>query len=207
MTSPSLTTETIERTYWKKKVYYDDYGDRQENITSTTEEDGELIASLTTDGKHAPALDIDFPVRAEKDGTTTKLVIEGTGPVLAKDWLKLQKALVGADFIRADTVIREFSWMNEAAKKEQFLATLPPLILEVPITLLESTTPGHFHLYIERKISWAKYKKILKALKETPILEDGYVRSALCRDKTFLFKPGFKNPSKKPGFVNPPIPS
>lgn len=205
--SESTDSGMIKRTYWRKQVYRDDYGDTHENLIAANKEDGELIGSLTEGARgkmHAPALDIDFPVQTERDGISTKFQLAGTSPVLAKEWLDLQKALVDARLIGKDTAMREYEWLNEPAELGQYLAVMPPLIFDVPVVLHRSTTPGHHHLYVEVEISWRKYSKILRLMEKTGILEEGYVRSSFHRGMTLLFKPGFKNPKKGPGFFSPP---
>ena len=62
----------------------------------------------------------------------------------------------------------------------------------IPVKLIESTTPGNFHLYIDKELSWPQYRKLLKLLGELGILEEGYVSASLDRQATFVRKPGVK---------------
>lgn len=66
----------------------------------------------------------------------------------------------------------------------------PVLDLDFPATLLESSSPGHFHLYLEREIEWDDYAALLAALAEAGILEPGYVHAMLGREATFVRRPG-----------------
>ena len=54
----------------------------------------------------------------------------------------------------------------------------PVLDLDFPAQLIPSSTPGHFHLYLDVKIPWRKYMKMLKAMEKAGVLEPGYVRAA-----------------------------
>jgi hypothetical protein len=51
----------------------------------------------------------------------------------------------------------------------------------MPCALVPSSTPGHFHLFIERGLTWHQYRRLLKALGRAGILEPDYVRASLQR--------------------------
>ena len=68
----------------------------------------------------------------------------------------------------------------------------PALDLDVPAFMVESSTPGHSHLFIDVKMSWRKYKKLLKVLGECGILEEGYVKASIARQGSFLRLPWIK---------------
>lgn len=63
------------------------------------------------------------------------------------------------------------------------------LDLDVPATLVPSSTPGHSHLYIDVPVFWKQYEEILTALGKVHVLESGYVRSSLKRGYTSLRLP------------------
>ncbi len=56
--------------------------------------------------------------------------------------------------------------------EEKFHA--PVLDLDFPAMLIPSTTPGHFHLYLDTYIPHDKYMDLLDALAEARIIESGY---------------------------------
>lgn len=61
----------------------------------------------------------------------------------------------------------------------------PVLDLDFPARLLPSSTPGHFHLYLDGiEISWEKYAKLLTTLAEVGIISEGYLDAALQRGYT-----------------------
>lgn len=66
----------------------------------------------------------------------------------------------------------------------------PALDIDLPCTLVESTTPGHFHLYIDHAMDLTDYLALLEALAAAGIIEWGYFFAAMRRGATFLRKPG-----------------
>lgn len=65
----------------------------------------------------------------------------------------------------------------------------PTLDIDVPCYLVESTTPGHFHLYIDVAMRWEQYAQLLVAMRKAGILNAGYVDLSLQRGATHLRKP------------------
>jgi hypothetical protein len=71
---------------------------------------------------------------------------------------------------------------------------MPVLDIDFPCELIPSSTPGHFHLYLNKEIEWNKYWILLQNLAESGIIEEGYMRAAYHHGGTFVRKPGvFKN--------------
>ncbi|MFC3504435.1 hypothetical protein ACFOOK_26185 [Micromonospora krabiensis] len=54
----------------------------------------------------------------------------------------------------------------------------PVLDIDLPVRLVASSTPGHFHLFIDKAMTWDKYKKLLDVLADVGIVEPGYVRAS-----------------------------
>ncbi len=65
----------------------------------------------------------------------------------------------------------------------------PALDIDLPCQLVESQTPGHFHLYISKEMSWRKYKKLMKSLAKAGILEKKYVKHSIKKKKSCLRVP------------------
>lgn len=65
----------------------------------------------------------------------------------------------------------------------------PVLDLDFPCRLEPSTTPGHFHLYLDREMTWENYVMLLRILAVVGILEEGYVGAAIKRRQTFVRAP------------------
>jgi hypothetical protein len=63
------------------------------------------------------------------------------------------------------------------------------LDIDLPLVALPSSTPGHWHLIIDHEMSWATYERVLDALADAGILEDGLVRASKERHCTRLRTP------------------
>ena len=71
------------------------------------------------------------------------------------------------------------------------------LDLDYPVTLVESTSTGHYHLYIDKPVPWPQYKRLLTALWKAGLIETGYYKQARELGQTFLRPPWVKKmPSK-----------
>ena len=66
------------------------------------------------------------------------------------------------------------------------------LDLDVPAYLVPSSTPGHSHLYVDVRIPESKYMKLLEALGNAGVIEDGYVVASQARGGTALRLPWVK---------------
>lgn len=62
----------------------------------------------------------------------------------------------------------------------------PALDIDFGARLVPSSTPGHYHLFLDKPMPWRKYKRLLKALRKAGIIEYGYYRASLDRQATHL---------------------
>jgi hypothetical protein len=62
----------------------------------------------------------------------------------------------------------------------------PVIDLDIPVRLVESATPNHYHLYIDKLVSKEHYLNILKALNEAGLVQDGFQRMMDEHDQTFV---------------------
>lgn len=62
----------------------------------------------------------------------------------------------------------------------------------IPVKVVESSTPGNFHLYIDKEMDWATYKELLGVLYDAGIIEEGYYHASVDRKATFVRKPGVR---------------
>lgn len=69
---------------------------------------------------------------------------------------------------------------------------IPMLDIDMPAMLLKSSTYGHYHLYIDKPMTWENYVKLLDVLAEVGILEPGYVGVSKRRGRTQLRTPWTK---------------
>lgn len=67
---------------------------------------------------------------------------------------------------------------------------MPVIDLDVPHYYVPSSTEGHGHLYIDTRMSWRKYERILRALAEADVLGWAEYVRALDRGATFARLPG-----------------
>jgi len=58
----------------------------------------------------------------------------------------------------------------------------PVLDIDMPVKAIPSSTEGHFHLYIDKEMSWDNYVKLMKVMAEVGILEEGYVNASISRE-------------------------
>src|SRR5690606_13180081 len=65
----------------------------------------------------------------------------------------------------------------------------PVIDIDFPVKLIPSSTEGHFHLYIDREMSWVHYLGILEALVDAGVVERGYVEAAKRRGFTAVRLP------------------
>lgn len=68
----------------------------------------------------------------------------------------------------------------------------PVLDLDFPCELVPSSTPGKFHLYMDKEVTWLLYQPVLTAMAAAGILEPGYVGASIAAGATFVRKKGIK---------------
>jgi hypothetical protein len=69
---------------------------------------------------------------------------------------------------------------------------LPVIDLDMPCVLLDSSTPGHHHLYIDREVDEDKYFKLLDALVDAGLVQRGFAWAARKNGQTYVRKPGVR---------------
>lgn len=70
---------------------------------------------------------------------------------------------------------------------------LPVLDFDFECHLEPSSTPGHYHFYVDdRSCSWDAYADLLKALHKCGLIEWGYLQASLERKATFVRMPGVR---------------
>lgn len=70
----------------------------------------------------------------------------------------------------------------------------PVLDIDFAAQLIESSTPGHYHLYLDKAMSWKKYKRVLRALAKAGVIEKGYAKASIRLGYSAVRKPGQKKP-------------
>lgn len=63
------------------------------------------------------------------------------------------------------------------------------LDIDAPARLIESSTPGHFHLYVDVPMRWGRYRRLLGALANAGVIESGYRKASVSKKATHLRPP------------------
>lgn len=63
------------------------------------------------------------------------------------------------------------------------------LDIDLPVRVYPSSTPGHYHLYIDTPVTWPDYRNLLDALAQAGIIEPGYANASKDRGYTRLRLP------------------
>ncbi len=75
----------------------------------------------------------------------------------------------------------------------------PVLDIDFPARLVPSSTPGHFHLYLDGlSMTWLDYEKLLTALAAAGVVQEGYVHASIARKATAVRVPGCKKETVAP---------
>lgn len=182
------------RTYWS--CYQYDEGGKIAGLQTSPHqsekpEDNFLVSSLCEDGTHAPVIDFDFWAATEpqEDGTT-KLVLkslkEGGIPLQCRS--SLYPALVFA-FVRAGLIPLEDIPRHIALHFDAWHLEAAQFFIRAPIRLIPSSTNGHFHLYIDRPMSWTRYEDLLRALHAWGQINRAWFNSSIDRKASFVIRP------------------
>lgn len=65
----------------------------------------------------------------------------------------------------------------------------PVLDIDIPAQLVPSSTPGHYHLYLDVEVDWPEYASLLCALEDAGVIQHGYAKHALRREQTLVRLP------------------
>lgn len=68
----------------------------------------------------------------------------------------------------------------------------PAIDIDLPMHAIPSSTPGHFHLYFEKEMSWEDYEKLLRVMAEVGLVEKGFYDQAKKFKQTYLRLPYVK---------------
>lgn len=92
---------------------------------------------------------------------------------------------------------------NDLSKRYK---TTHALVIDIdhPSWLVASSTPGHFHLYVDVPggIPWAQYHKLLTALADAGVVEQGYAGASIRRGHSDVRLPWVK---KEAATSTPPL--
>ncbi len=200
--SGPLSSE-IRRTWWISKTVevehtgsYDNTWteDQERRERVGTEAEAMLIASLTENGYHAPALDLDFPVEVAPAGEGITRLRFPSLSVRPRAWSALIAFLAKAGITPRAFAEEPSAWGRLSHGLFACFARLrePQIDVQVPIRLAPSCTPGHHHLFVEMEMPWAGYLDLCRVLHGAGLIEEAFFNLAQRWKKTMLWKPGIK---------------
>lgn len=73
---------------------------------------------------------------------------------------------------------------------------MPALDIDLPCELVPSTTKGHFHLYIDKPMSFMAYKKLVQAFIDAGIVEPNIIKYMELNGMTTLRPSTVKKPKR-----------
>lgn len=94
---------------------------------------------------------------------------------------------IGADYSNEDryeTTNLELANVYSSIQPGNADVHRPVLDLDLPAWLTPSSTPGHYHLAIDKPMTWDQYRRLLRVMAEVGILEPGYVSASEQRGYT-----------------------
>jgi hypothetical protein len=112
-----------------------------------------------------------------------------------QDYAEPEDARVVVDDPEIANTISSRLHPDDEAKQRRFVrGGWHTLALDVdhPVTVVPSTTEGHFHLYIDVPMPWDDYCRLMIAMSDAGIVEPGYVDASIDRGASFLRLPGVK---------------
>lgn len=62
----------------------------------------------------------------------------------------------------------------------------PVIDLDIPCRLIPSSTPGHYHLYIDHPVPQDKYLAMIQAMADAGVVQPFYAEAAKLRGATFV---------------------
>jgi hypothetical protein len=77
--------------------------------------------------------------------------------------------------------------------------TMHRLVIDIDhrVKVVESTTPGHFHLYIDVPMSWDRALGVLTAMADAGVVEPGYVAASEARGYTAVRLPWVRKEARR----------
>jgi hypothetical protein len=127
------------------------------------------------------AVDFHFEQERDQDGYDFESVREDRTPV------DIERAQVWGSQIKGGVNVTHFDENGEVPVEGGW--HILALDVDYRCKLVPSSTPGHFHLVIDRAMEWHKLVDILNAMAAAGIVESGYAAASIARGQTFLRLP------------------
>lgn len=94
------------------------------------------------------------------------------------------------------------SYCSTGGKNQGGEIHMPVLDIDWPCELIPSSTPGHFHLLIDKPMSWSTYQNLLNSLAASGVIEGGYARASIAHGGSYIRKPGVHKLTADPEYDN-----
>jgi len=176
---------TVGRTFYTTPTGFllDGY-EAENNYLRVSEEQAILVGSLCDDGLHAPILDIDFSAEVVRLTNRRYAAIYFHKIIPFDRFLSFLEVLYGVGLVSGD-----FRKMAEwIIQPDGGLTSI--LEVEFPIQLIPSTTSRHYHLYLDRKISWEQYVMVLEVAQGADIINRGFYEMSIKNRQSMVLLPG-----------------
>jgi len=169
---------SVQRTYWRcdnlptgTDAYIDPDDEERRQVSY---EEANLVSSLTENGLHAPAIDIDLP--ATLTGSRLEVLVPADSfcimPAEEVSYAMYKLSVTGfasrVAALPATNVVRVVMDIGGQSR------------------LVASKTPGHAHLYNDQEFAWALYHDILASLCVLGVVEGGFQWASQLREMSFL---------------------
>jgi hypothetical protein len=66
---------------------------------------------------------------------------------------------------------------------------MPVIDCDFPINTVASSTPGHFHLYIDKEMTWQQYKALLDGMLNAGLIQKAWYENAMDHQRTYVRMP------------------
>lgn len=76
---------------------------------------------------------------------------------------------------------------------------MPVIDCDYGIQTVASTTPGHYHLYIDKELTWEQYKALLDGFYAAGLIEKAWYQHALRHQRSYVRLPHIKKPKDTDG--------
>lgn len=171
MLNTKTTRSRLKRMYWDQSVTSGRlFQAGNGNYVSSTVYTGNYLHDIGPKARHAPLLDINH---------TVSLSFRQAGGI----WLKLANTLTPEGSAALGTFLKSHHWGRISESRRSIAFT-------VPVFLVESTTKGHFHLYIEATLSGIDHQRFIECCYFAGIIDEKYAKMVKKIGKAILLRPG-----------------
>lgn len=171
MTSAKIVRPLRQRIYWDQSVVSGRlFQAGNGNYVSSVVYTGDLVHDTGPKARHAPLLDID-----QKASVTYRR----GGEV----WLKFTTPLTPEGAAALEAFLKAHRWGRVSRHRRSIAFT-------VPVTLVPSTTKGHFHLYIDATLSSSDHQRLIECCRYAGLIEENYAAMVKKLGKGLLLRQG-----------------